>query len=94
MSKKDMIHVCPTEVCTRNFWLKAKRGKITGSESATRFLQASCFKKPTHSVRYIGAQVLPRSAKGTRKRDMKLNSCAAEKGMKKLVSSIFLKILE
>jgi hypothetical protein len=38
--------------------------------------------------------VVPRSVKGTRKRDEKLDSCAAKKGAKKLVSSNCSKILE
>ncbi len=97
MSKKGMIRVCPMDVCTRNLRQKAKRGKITGSESATRFLQASCFEKPMRSVPEIWGRtynVLPRSTKGTRKRVKKLDYLAAEKGAKKLVSSDFAKILE
>jgi hypothetical protein len=89
-----MIRVCPTDVCTRNLWRKAERGKITGSESATRFLQASCFKKPTRSVPETWGRmynVLPWIAKGTRKQDKKSDSRAAKKGAKKLVSSNFAK---
>jgi hypothetical protein len=41
---------CPTDVCTQNLWQKAERGKNTGSESTTRFRQASCFEKSMHSV--------------------------------------------
>jgi hypothetical protein len=91
-----MIHVCPMDVCTRNLWQKAERGKIAGSESATRFLQVSCFKKPTHSVPEIWGRtynVLPHCAKGTRKLDKESDSCAAKKGAKKLLSSNFAKIL-
>ncbi len=80
-----MIRICPTDVCTINLQQKAERGKITGSESATRFPRASCFKKPTHSVPEIWGRmydVLPWSAKGTRKWDKKLDSRAAEKGVK------------
>jgi hypothetical protein len=81
----------------RNLQQKAERGKITGSESTTRFLQASCFEKPMHSVPEIWGRmydVLAWSAKGTKKRDEKSDSRAAEKGAKKLVSSKFAKILE
>ncbi len=97
MSKKGMIRVRPMDVCTRNLRQKAKKGKITGSESTTRFLQASCFKKPMRSVPEIWGhmyEVLPQSAKGRRKRDKNLDSHEAETGAKKLVSSNFVKILE
>ncbi len=50
MSKKGMIRVHPTDVCTGNLRQKAEGGKITGSESTTRFPQASCLEKPTRSV--------------------------------------------
>ncbi len=71
VSKKGMIHICLMDVCTRNLWQKAERGKITGSESTTRFPQASCFKKPMHSVPERWGpmyNVLAWSAKGTRNR--------------------------
>jgi hypothetical protein len=45
VSKKGMICDCPTDVCTRNLQQKVDMGKKTGSESTTRFPQASCFKK-------------------------------------------------
>jgi hypothetical protein len=92
-----MIYVCPTDVCIRNLRQKAEKGKITGSESATRFPRVFCFKKPMHSVPKIWVYtyvILPWSAKGTRKRDEKLDYRATEKGAKKLVSSNFAKILE
>jgi hypothetical protein len=38
--------------------------------------------------------VVAQSAQGTRKWDEKLDSCAAKKGAKKLVSSVFANILE
>jgi hypothetical protein len=97
VSKKGMIYVRPMDVCTRNLRRKAEKGKNTGSESTTRFLQAFCFEKPTHSVPEIWGHmygVLAWSAKDTRKWDKKLDSHAAKKGAKKLVSSIFAKILE
>jgi hypothetical protein len=91
-----MICVRPMDVHTRNLWRKAER-EITGSESTSRFPRASCFKKPTRSVPEIWGRmynVQAWSAKGTRKWDKKLDSPAAEKGAKKLVSSDFAKILE
>jgi hypothetical protein len=92
-----MICVCPKDVCTRNLRQKAGRGNITGSESTTRFPRASGFKKPTHSVPEILGRmydVLAWSSKGTRKQDKKMDSHVAKKGAKKLVSSVFAKILE
>jgi hypothetical protein len=85
------------DVRMRNLMQKAERGKITGSESTNRFPQVSCFEKPTHSVPEIWERmynVLPWSAKGTRKQDKKSDSCAAKKGAKKLVSRDFAKVLE
>jgi hypothetical protein len=81
----------------RNLRQKAERGKITGSESTTRFPQASCFKKPMRSVPEIWGcmyDILAWSAKGTKKRDKKLDPLAAKKGAKKLVISDLAKILE
>jgi hypothetical protein len=81
----------------QNLWQKMERGKITGSESTTRFPRVSCFKKPTHSVPEIWGRmydVLAWSATGTTKRDKKPDSGAAKKGANKLVSSDFVKILE
>jgi hypothetical protein len=97
VSKKGMICVRPMDICTRNLWQKVERGKITGSESATRFLRASCFEKPMHSVPEIWGfmyNILPWSANGIIKWDKKLDSSAAKKGAKKLVSSNFAKMLE
>ncbi len=59
----------PTDICTRNLCQKAKRGKFTGSEATSRFPQASCFEKPTHSVPEIWGcmyNVLAWSANGTK----------------------------
>ncbi len=50
MSKKSMVCICPIDVCTGNLQQKAEKGKFNGSESTTRFSQASCFEKPTCSV--------------------------------------------
>jgi hypothetical protein len=85
------------DVCTGNLRRKAERGKITGSESTTRFPQAPCFKKPTRSVPETRGRmydILARSAKGARKWDEKSDSHAAKKSAKKLVSRVFAKILE
>jgi hypothetical protein len=86
----------PTDVRTINLWQKAEKGKFNGSEATTRFPQASCFEKPTHSVPETWEHmydVLARSANGTRN-GMRSRICAAEKGTKKIVSSDFAKILE
>jgi hypothetical protein len=71
-------------------------GKKTNTESTIRFLQASCFEKTMRSVPETWGRtynVLPWSAKGMRKWDEKLDSLAAKKGTKKLVSSNCTKIL-
>jgi hypothetical protein len=71
VSKKGMICICQANVCTGNIRLKAERGKITGSESTTRFPQASCFEKPACSVPEIWGHmydVPAQSAKGMRNR--------------------------
>jgi hypothetical protein len=97
VSKKGMICVCPMVVCTGNLWQKAERGKITSSQSATRFPRASCFERPTCSVPETWGRtydVLPWSAKGTRKQDKKSDYHSAKKGVKKLGSSDFAKMLE
>jgi hypothetical protein len=88
--KKGMIRNCPMDICTRNLWQKAEMGKKTGTESTTRFPRASCFEKTMHSApESLGCtyDILPLSAKCMRKRDKKLDSHAAKKGMTKLVSS-------
>jgi hypothetical protein len=41
--RKGMICICPTDLCMRNLWQKAERGKKTGTKSNTRFPQASRF---------------------------------------------------
>jgi hypothetical protein len=83
--KVELEGIRPTDIYTRNLRQKVERKKITGSESATRFPRASCFKKPTCSVPEIWGcmhNVLPQSAKGTRKRDKKLDSHAARKALR------------
>jgi hypothetical protein len=94
--RKGMIHVSPMDVCSRNLRQNAERGKKTCAEPSTRFLGASCCEKLTHSVPETWGRtynILPFSDKGMRKRDKKLDSCAPEKGVKKLVSRNFVKIL-
>jgi hypothetical protein len=43
--RKGVICDCTTDVSMRNLQLKAEQGKKTGTDSSTRFLLASCFKK-------------------------------------------------
>ncbi len=43
--RKGMICCCPMDVCMKNLWQKVERGKKTGTNSSTRFPQASCFEK-------------------------------------------------
>jgi hypothetical protein len=90
--RKGMICVRPTDICMKNLWQKAKRGKKTGTNSNTRFPQASCFKKMHDVCQKYG--VVLWITKVMRKRDKKSDSRAAEKGAKKLVSSNCAKILE
>jgi hypothetical protein len=74
-----------------------ERGKKTCAEPSTWFPRVSCFEKCTRFVPETWGHmynVLPRSAKGMRKRDEKSDSHAAKEGVKKLVSSNFAKILE
>ncbi len=85
------------DVCTRNLWQKAEKGKFTGSEATVRFPQASCFKKPMRSVPEtwgIMYDVLARSANGTRNGTRNWIPMQPRKAQKKLVSSDFAKILE
>jgi hypothetical protein len=87
----------PMDVCSRNLRQKAEKGKFTSSEATTRFQQVSCFKKPTRSVPETWGHmynVLAWSAKNTRKWDKKLDSRAAKKGAKELVSGDFAKKIE
>jgi hypothetical protein len=80
------------DVCTRNLRQKAEKGKLTGSEATTRFPQASCFKKPTHSVPQTWGHmydVLAQSANGRRN-----GTKIWIPGAKKLVCSDFAKTLE
>ncbi len=43
--KKGMIYNCPTDVHMRNLQQKVEQGEKTGTNSNTRFPQASCFEK-------------------------------------------------
>ncbi len=76
---------------------KGGTGKKTGTNSNTRFPQVSCFEKMGDVLPEVWGRtynVVLQSTKGMRKWDKKLDSCAAEKGVKKLVSSNCTKILE
>jgi hypothetical protein len=89
-----MICKFPTDVCTRNLRQKAEQetGTIFVPDSHERLASRKCIM----CARNIGAHVRrgTRSNKGKKKWDEKLNSRAAEKGAKKLVSSNCAKILE
>ncbi len=52
MRRKGMIHKLPKDVCMRNLWQKAEWE--TGTNSCTRFPQASCFKKTHHVCQKYG----------------------------------------
>jgi hypothetical protein len=91
-----MIRVCSMDVCMRNLWQKKEWGKKTGTNSCTRFPRASCFKKTHHVCQKYGGTCTTWYLENQRykKRDKKLDSRAAKKGTKKLVSSVCAKILE
>jgi hypothetical protein len=55
--RKGMICDCPTEVCIRNLWRKAERGKKTGTNSCAMFPQASCFEKTRYVCPKYGGAV-------------------------------------
>jgi hypothetical protein len=87
----------PTDVCTRNLWQKAEKGKFTGSEATTTFPRACCFEKPMRSVPETWGcmyDVLARSANGTRNGMRNRIPVQPRKAQKKIVSSNFAKILE
>jgi hypothetical protein len=87
----------PTDVCTRNLWQKAERGKFTGSEATSRFPRVSCFKKPTRSVPETWGRlydILAWNANGTRNGTRNRTPLQPRKVQKKIVSSDFAKILE
>jgi hypothetical protein len=86
----------PMDVFARNLRQKAERGKKTGTNSCTRFPRASCFEKTRHVCKKYGGACTTWYSENQRnkKREEKLDSCAAKKGAKKLVSSDCTKILE
>ncbi len=97
MKNKGMIRDCPMDVCTKNLWQKAEIGKKTSIKSTTRVLQTSYFEIAVQCVPETWGRMyntLPQSAQGMRKWDKELDSRAAKKGVKKLVSSNFVKNLE
>jgi hypothetical protein len=74
---------------------KAERGKNAGTNFGTRFPQASYFKKMCNVCQKYGGACTTWYLKYKRyKRDEELESRAAKKGAKKLVSSNVAKILE
>jgi hypothetical protein len=52
--RKGMIRDCLMDVCMRNLWQKAERGKKAGTNSCTRFPRASCFEKMHHVCQKYG----------------------------------------
>ncbi len=94
VKRKGMTRDCPMDVCMRSLWQKAERGKNAGTNSCTRFHKHLASRKPVMCARYmrVHAQRGTWRTKGMRKWDEKLDSCAAKKGAKKLVSSNYAKI--
>jgi hypothetical protein len=68
--KKGMICNRPIDVCMRNLWQKAERGKKTGTGSSTRFLQASYFEKRMMCARNIGAHLRHNTSESQRYKKM------------------------
>jgi hypothetical protein len=94
MRRKGMILKLPMDVRIRN--LRQKVEWETGTNSCTRFPQASCFEKTRHVCQKYGGACTTWYSENQRykKGDEKLDSRAAEKGAQKLVSSASTKILE
>jgi hypothetical protein len=92
--RKGMICNCPMDACMRN--LRRKTERETGTNSCARFPQASCFKKMCHVCQKYGGPCTTWYSENQRykKPDENPDSCAAKKGVKKLVSSASAKILE
>ncbi len=92
--RKGMICKLPMDICKRSLRWKAEQE--IGTKSCTRFPRASCFKKTRHVCQKYGGAYRTWYSEYQRykKWDKKLDSCAAEKGAKKLVSSNCAKILE
>jgi hypothetical protein len=95
LRRKGMICNRLTDVCMRNFRQKAERGKNAGTNSGTRFPQASYFEK-MHNVsqKYGGAGTTWYLEYKRYKNEIKNWIPVQPKGAKKLVSSDFVKILE
>jgi hypothetical protein len=96
MRTKGKIGDRPTDICMRNLWQKAERGKKTGTNSCTKFPRASCFKKMHHVCQKYGGACTTWYSENQRyqKLDEKLDPHSSEKGAKNLVSSDFVKLLE
>ncbi len=92
--RRKVIRKIPTDVRMRNLWQKEEQE--TDTNSCTRFPQASCFEKTRHVFQKYGGACMTwyLENQSCKKRDDKLDSCAAKKSVKKLVSSNSVKILE
>jgi hypothetical protein len=89
-----MINNLPVDVCMRNLRRKAEQGKKTGSNSNTRFPQASCFEKTRHVCKKYGGGCMKLKYQRYEKTGQENGFRSAKKGPKKLVSSDCAKILE
>jgi hypothetical protein len=92
--RKEMICELPMDVHMRNLQQKAERE--TGTNSCIKFPRVSCFEKTHHVCQKYGGACTTWYSENQRykKRDEKLDSRAAEKGVKKLLSSDSATILE
>ncbi len=97
MRRKGMICNRLMDICMRNLWQKAERGNNTDTNPCTRFPREHlASRKHIMCARNMGVPVQHGTWRnnGMTKQDEKLDSRAAEKGAKKLVSSYCVKILE
>jgi hypothetical protein len=96
MRNKGMICDRPMDVCMRNLWQKIEQGKKLVLILVPGPHERLALRKCIMCARNMGAHVLrgTRRTKGIKKWDEKSDSHAAEKGMKKLVSSNFAKKIE
>jgi hypothetical protein len=54
VKRKGMTRDPPMDVCMRNLWQKAERGRNAGTNSCTRFPRVSCFEKTHHVCQKYG----------------------------------------
>ncbi len=94
--KVGMFCVCPTDIRMRNLWQKLERGKKTSASLAPGSHEHLALRKHVMCARNMGAHVQHTTLEYQRyeKWNKKLDSRAAKKGAKKLVSSNCTKILE